>query len=143
MDTQSFLFDFARSPTLFDQWNISFKLSDMVDTGNSNANFELVFCDDSPNNIRECLNSGGGIDESAVHTVDEVGCDLKWENNTLSIRNDVTWNIGDREVSLKAIFLRDATSQYVLSYCINISEFIVTNQLIFDGGIALWRIYDE
>ena len=139
-DSQSFLFDFTRVDDFMDQWNLSFKLSDMA-TAN---NFQLVFCTDAPNNIRECLTSGGALDVNAV-TIPSGGavdCSLKWEDNAISIRSDTTWNITG-EVPLKAVFIRNKANGYVMAYCIHISEFTVTNKIIFDGGTVLWRIYDD
>ena len=141
VDEQSFLFDFSHVDSFMEQWNLSFKLSDM----NSTNNFELVFCSDSPNNIRECLNSGGGINTDTVtfrNGSDVVPCSLKWEDNSISIRDNATWNIGEAEIPLKSIFLR-TTGGYVIGYCINISEFIVTNKLTFDANTTLWRIIDD
>jgi len=140
VDEQSFLFDFSHVDNFMTQWNLAFKLSDM----NSSNNFELVFCTDSPNNVRECLTSGGAIDTNNVTIATDgvVPCSLKWENNTISLRNDATWNI-DGEIPLKSIFLRVANNGYVMAYCINISEFNCTNKLTFEGGVAFWRIIDE
>ena len=136
VDAQGFIFDFTRVKDFFDNWNILFKLSDM----NTSNNFKLVFCSDSPPNIDECLNAGGGINTNVVTVADTVYCSLKWENETISIRNDTTWNI-DGEVPLRAVFL--VSNNYVMAYSINMSEFIVSNKIVFDEGTKLWSIYDE
>lgn len=137
-DEQSFLFDFTHVDNFMDQWNLAFKLSDM----NTSNNFELVFCSDSPNNGNECLNTGGAINTSVVTIEDVVPCSLKWENNSISLRNSATWNVTG-ETPLKAVFLRVASSGFVMAYCINISEFMCTSQIVFESGLTFWRIIDE
>ena len=147
MTEQSFLFDFTRVKSFFEQWNVAFKLTDM----NSSNNFRLVFASDSPNNIDDCLDNGV-IDEDVVtyatQTVGGVTSDaiipmsLKYENDTISIRNDTTWNIGNEPMPLKSVFIT-TTDGYVMAYSINISEFTVTNKIVFEGGVTLWRIIDD
>lgn len=139
VEPQSFLFDFTRVDSFFDQWNLAFKLTDMT----TSNNFELVFCYDAPNNIEECLN-GTVLDESKVSIAQNgvVPCSLKWEDNGISLRNNATWNIVN-ESPLKAIFLRVRSNKYVMSYCINIEEFTCTNKIIFEGGLLFWRIIYE
>lgn len=140
-DTQSFLFDFTRVDNFIEQLNLTFKLSEM----NTSNNFQLVFCSDSPNNIEDCLTSGGALNTSEVTTATNgvIDFSLKWERDAISIRNDVTWNIGANAVPLKSVFIRHKSSGYVMAYCIHISEFTVTNKIIFDAGTVLWRFIDE
>ena len=138
-DTQSFLFDFSRVDNFIEQFNSIFKISEM----NANNNFELIFCSDSPNNIKDCLTSGGGLNSEVTPALNGVvPCSLKWENNTISIRNSITWNIGENPVPLKSVFIRHSATGFVMAYCIHITEFIVTNKIIFDGGTVLWRFVD-
>ena len=145
----SFLFDFTRVDTFIEQLNLTYKMSEM-DGDENNPNFEMVFCSDSPNNIRDCLTTGGGLNSdvtiapTSTPNVDAViDCALKWENDTISLGSELTWSIGNSPVPLKAIFIRHKASGYVMGYCIHIAEFTVTNQIVFDEGTAFWRFVDE
>jgi len=145
----SFLFDFTRVDTFIEQLNLTYKLSEM-DGDENNPQFQLVFCSDSPNNISDCLTSGGALNSdvtiapTSTPNVDaSIDCSLKWENNTISLGNEVIWSIGNNAVPLKAVFIRHKTSGYVMAYCIHITEFTVTNQIVFDEGTVFWRFVDE
>ncbi len=135
-EVQSFLFDFKRVEDFWEMWNIKFPISEM---GSSNK-FQLVFCTDSPNNIEDCLTNGSLNSNVTIYTSKD--CTLEWSNHTISIKDDVTWNIGDYEVTLKAVFLRNKATGYVMGYNINIDNFDITNKLVFDGGTLLWSIHD-
>lgn len=131
----SFPFDFNRVATFFDNWNVKFKTIDM----NTNANFEFVFATHSAENIDICLN-GDLLDTSVVEIGGTVDASLKWENEVISVNGDVVWNVGNQHLPLKAIFLRDKSTQYVMGYSINNTAFNVTNQVIIDDGTILWSI---
>ena len=136
---QSFLFDFKKVRDFWDNWNIKFKIADM---GVANK-FQLVFCTYSPNNIDDCLNDNGQINTTNVTVNDVIDCKLSWNDNTISFGDDATLTIGDDELMLKAIFLRDKTTGYVMAYSINMTEFDVTNTLTFDEGTVIWSLKDE
>ncbi len=137
-EIQSFLFDFKKVSDFWDNWNIKFKIADM---GVADK-FQLVFCTYAPNSIEDCLNNGQ-INTTNVTVSDVIDCTLDWEDNTISFGEDATLTIGDDELMLKAIFLRDKTTEYVMAYSINLTEFDVTNTLTFDEGTILWSIKDE
>lgn len=138
MSIHSYLFDFTRVPSFFENWNIKFKVLEMNDTNN----FQLVFCDYSSDNISDCLNLDGTINTTNVNIAQTVDCSLKWENEVISIRNNTTWNIGNNKKLLKAVFLRHKNSGYVLGYSININSFDVTNTVTFEADTILWSIID-
>lgn len=137
-EEQSFLFDFQRSPTFLDNMNVKFHLLEM----NSSNNFQVVFSTYAPTNIQDCLNSDGTLN-SDVTIQESLDCSLKWENDIISIRNDVTWNIGDVYYPLKAVFIRNKSNGYVMGYSINITSFEVTNEVIFEEDTILWSFRDE
>lgn len=137
-EEQSFLFDFQRSPTFLDNMNVKFHLLEM----NSSNNFQVVFSTYAPTNIQDCLNSDGTLN-SDVTIQESLDCSLKWENDIISIRNDVTWNIGDAYYPLKAVFIRNKSNGYVMGYSINITSFEVTNEVIFEEDTILWSFRDE
>lgn len=138
MVEQSFLFDFTRTDNFFDEWNNSFLTSEM----SGGNNFQLVFCTDTPNNIKDCLTNGRLNSDVTIATGGVVDCGLTWNNETISLTNDATFNIGDEEVTLKAVFLRHKQTGYVLYYSININAFDVTNEVIFDEGTIFLSIHD-
>lgn len=139
MSTQSYIFDFQRVPSFFDNWNIQFKLLEMNDSNN----FQLVFSSYAPSNISECLS--GDVLSSDVTVASTVDCSLKWTSDTglIQIRNDATWSIGDSTVPLKAVFLRHKSSGYVMGYSINMNSFEVTNTVTLEADTILWSISDE
>ena len=137
-EEQSFLFDFQRSPTFLDNMNVKFHLLEM----NSSNNFQVVFSTYAPTNIQDCLSSDGTLN-SDVTIQESLDCCLKWENDIISIRNDVTWNIGDAYYPLKAVFIRNKSNGYVMGYSINITSFEVTNEVIFEEDTILWSFRDE
>lgn len=141
---QSYLFDFQASPLFFDRWNIDFKLLEM----NDSDNFEFVFSDYASDNIQDCLTSGA-LNTTNVHIAQSgtavVDCSLKWDSDarTISIRDDVEWEVGDDNVFLKAVFLRNKTTGFVMGYCIHMNSFDVTNSVTFDKDTILWSIVDN
>ncbi len=137
-EEQSFLFDFQRSPSFLDNFNVKFHLLEM----NSSSNFQIVFSTYAPTNIQDCLNDDGTLNDD-VTIQESVDCSLKWENEIISVRNDVTWNIGDAYYPLKAVFVRNKSNGYVMGYSINITSFEVTNEVIFEEGTILWSFRDE
>ena len=138
MEEQSYLFDFKAVDDLLYMWNSTFHTSDMDGV---NPNYELVFCTDAPSNIGDCLS--GGTLNSNVTVKQAVDCKLLFKDNIISFKGNTVWNIGEEEVTLKAVFLRDKSNGYVMAYNINIDYFYVTNKLMFDDGTILWSISYE
>ena len=135
----TYIFDFIRTPLFFDEFNLSFLLSDM---DGSSEKFSFVFCSTAPSNIGECLNNDGTLDDSVVTVLDTVDCALLWNDNCISVSGDATYTIGDTRVPLKAIFLLDKTTSFVMGYSINSNSFEVTNEVQFDDGTVLYTFYD-
>lgn len=142
MSTQSFPFDFQRTPNFFSGFNTGngFSLSNM---NLNNANFQFKFASYSPNNIEECLD-GNKLDATTVTVIQTVNAKLVWNNNEeiISVGEDVEWNIGSHHYPLQAIFLVDKDSQFVMGYSIHPSPFNVTNELIIPQGTILWSFID-
>lgn len=138
-DIQGFLFDFSRVTDFFDQWNVIFKTTDM----DGSNRFQLVFCTDSPTNIQDCLDAGKLNSSVTIADGGVIDCGLTWKDETITLSSDVTFNIGDEELTLKSVFLRHKASQYVMGYSININAFDVTNEVIFDEGTVFYSIFDE
>lgn len=91
-------------------------------TFDGTAKCELVFSSDCPENIEDCLNGNGTLNNSV--SVDRRA-DIKVNRNVENIRNkyiyiseSLTVNIGDN-FDVKAIFLRVKANGYVMAYMIN------------------------
>lgn len=145
MATQSFLFNFSRIDTFYENININFNIADMNGAENK---FEFVLSSYTYDNIEECIDSNGGLKEEVITDEDYiVDCPLVWSNlddgtNTISLATDVEWNFGDEIVPVKAVFLRDTTTGYVMGFSINMQPITVTNTLTFEADTILWTVSD-
>lgn len=138
MVVRSYIFDFQRTPRFFEEWNIKFKVLEMMT--NSNL-FQIVYCDVAPTNIEECLD-GGVLKTSAINVLATVDCSLKYNDGVITMRNDAIWNIGNNTKTVKAVFIRHKESGFVMGYSINNTAFDVTNRVIIDSDTILWSIVD-
>lgn len=148
MTDKSIIFDFTRVDDFMDNYNIEFQVSEMDGV---NKNYEFVFSDGCPDNIGDCLDEYGGLNNS-VHTID-IGDDgevpllyTKGVNGSRIISlgaSDVTIDVGDVELMLKALFLRDLSSGYVMAYSILGRTIPITNQVIFPATGIVWTIRNE
>lgn len=145
MVEQSFLFDFSRIDSFYENLNVKFNLSDMTGADNK---FEFVLSSYSYDNIEDCIDANGELNDEVITSDDLiVNSPLVWSNNndgtnTISLGADVEWDIGEDIIDVKALFLRDATTGYVMGFCINIKPITVTNTLTFDEGTILWSVSD-
>ena len=132
----SFKLDFTRVPRFFVDWNKRFDIELMTATSN---NFQFVFSDYAPSNISDCLNSNGTL-SSDVNILYSLNCALKRneECTVISVADNVTWNIGQSVYPIKAVFLRQISTGYVLGYCIHINSIEVTNKVIVPKDSILW-----
>lgn len=138
-EVQSYLFDFERTPTFFERWNLDFKLLQM---DGSTSNYQIVFSSYAPSNIGECLNSNGSL-SSDVTVIASIDFPLKYDNGVITVGDDVSWTINTNIYPLKAVFIRDKATGYVMGYSININTFEVTNEVVIEEGTILWSIQDE
>ena len=127
-EVQSYIFDFQRVGDFFERWNVDFKATG--DFGVSNK-FEIVLASYSPNSIGDCLENGRLSSDVTIPTNGVQNCTLNWQDEVMSIANDVTFNFGTAIVPIKAVFIRNKASEVVLGYSINIRAFEVTNQVVF------------
>lgn len=142
-EVQSYIFDFQRVPSFFEEWNNSFKVEDMKDssTDASAKHFQIVYCDVAPSNINDCLN-GSRLNTSSVHVLQTVDVNLKYDNDVISVRYDATWSLGTDIKPVKAIFIRNKSNGYVMGYSINTVAFEVTNTVKLEKDTILWSIVD-
>ena len=149
MTDKSIVFDFTRVENFMDDYNIEFFVADMNGT---DKNYEFVLADSSPDNIEDCLNANGTLNTSEVHVID-IGDDgevpLLYSNGVKGSRiislgsSDVTFDVGDENVSLKALFLRSVSTGYVLAYSILARTVPITNTVIFPASGLVWTIRNE
>lgn len=150
MAEQSYIFDFSRVPSFFENFNIGFfvdemtKIIDGETVSEGTECFELVWVDYGADNIGEYLTSDGLLDES-VHIYQSKSCALDWIQDqygdaTIELHGNVEFNVGENNVPLKAIFLRNSSTGYVMGYSINMNPFSVTNKAVFDDDVIFWDI---
>lgn len=132
----SYKWDFTRVPRFFVDWNKKFDIELMTATSN---NFQFVFSDYAPTNISDCLTANGTL-SSEVNVLYSLDCALKRneECTTISVANEVTWNIGTAIHPVKAVFLKQKSTNYVLGYCIHQNSIEVTNKVIVPTDTILW-----
>ena len=156
MAEQSYIFDFTRTPTFFENFNIKFSVNDMYQVSSINSdgsyeysnspsdNFELVWVDYGADNISDYLNNDGTL-KSSINVYDTQSCGLDWVKDEfndvrIELHDEVEFTIGDTNVPLKAILLRDATTGFVMGYSINMTSFSVTYKAVFDSDVIFWNI---
>lgn len=141
MAEQSYIFDFSRVPSFFEHFNLDFLVSDM---DGSSSKFQLVLVKHGGDNISDYLDNNGELDVDSGESIVE-DCKLSYTSDsygdaTISLADDVTFTIGDTNIPLKAVFLRDKTTGYVMGYSINLVPFSVTNKVVFDDDVVFWDI---
>lgn len=152
MAEQSFLFDFSRSPTFFENFNESFSLTDMNTSDSETVleNFQLVlasYCDD---NIANCLDADGCLSSSVtvaksienVDLINTIGLDYiidDYGDAIISLHDETTFVVGDTNIPLKAVFLQTLDG-YVMGYSIMERAIPVTNKVVFDEDVIFWDI---
>ena len=161
MAEHSYLFDFIRVDSFIERLNIDFLIEDMYkvvgydsetaqyeyEDDNIGENFQLVICEYGYDNIGNYLNSDGtlNISDSDTHIHIE-DCALDYYNrgngaSSIELHGSVTFEIGDDvNIPIKAIFLRDKDTGYVMGYSINNRPFSVTNEVVFDDDVIFWDI---
>lgn len=150
MAEQSYIFDFSRVPSFFENFNIGFFVDEMTkiidgETVNEGTEcFELVWVAYGDDNISEYLEEDGTLDSSVVIYQTE-SCGLDWIQDstgdaTIELSDTVEFSVGENNVPLKAILLRNVSTGYIMGYSINMNPFTVTNKLVFDDDVIFWDI---
>ena len=151
----SYVFEFTRVDDFLDNINREgyFDTSDMEGLS---KNYKMVLISDCPNDINECLDVDGTIDTEKCQIVDTNGvddgmCSLMWSKGvngerSISIADStVTYDLGDNDSELKAVFLINMVegSGYVLAYAINSYSFPIDGEVILPCDGMLWSIRYE
>lgn len=108
------------------------------------AKCELVFSSDCPNNISDCLNSSGTLNNSvSVDTRADIKLLVNKEtvrNKFLYISESLTVNISEN-FDVKGLFLRNKSNGYVLAYMINPNRPMrFCRKIIFEEGNVLLQL---
>ena len=151
MAEQSYIFDLIRTPDFMDNMNRD-TCFDTAEMDGVTKNYEFVLATSCPNNIEDCLDSNGCLVNSVV-TID-VGTDaqisLLWSKGVDNDRvisiggsTSVTLDVGDIDVLMKGLFLRDISTGYVLAYCILTRNVPITNEIVLPASGVLWQIRNE
>lgn len=157
MAEQSYLFDFSRVKSFIENINVGFFIEEMFkvidydektgeykyEDDNIENNFELVIAEVGGNNIEEYIDSDGFLTVTENIRVEECALDFYNRDNgssTIELHGTVSFNIGDENVPIKAIFLRSKSTNYVMGYSINNRPFTVTNEVVFDDDVIFWDI---
>ena len=159
MAEQSYLFDFRRVEDFIENINVAFFIDEMwwvtgldndgepiyPDGATWDDAFELVIVEYGDENIKDYLTDDGLLDTTRIDGVHIMDCNLDYYNqgdgdSTFELHDTVTFNIGDANVPIKAVFLRNKSTGYVMGYSINTHAFTVTNQVVFDNDIIFWDV---
>lgn len=157
-DEQSYIFDFTRVDDFIEMSNIAFFYDEMfIVTGVDSTtkeyiyeddtvddNFELLLVEYAPNNIADYLDEYGCLkDEITVNLIEDCALDYYNQGNanaTIELHDEVEFEIGEEDVQLKAILLRNKSTGYIMGYSINMVSVPVTNRVVFDDDIIFWDI---
>lgn len=148
MTEQSFVFDMTMVETFWDNWNKTgwYGADTMI---KDYSNYEVIIADSSNNNplnnIEDALENGELKSTVATHTASGeafllyTGETGTWER-TIKFDDECAIVIGDDNIYIKGLFLRNSTTKKVLAYCILSSRMPVTNQIIIPKDTVSWRL---
>lgn len=146
-----FAFEFTRVDSFLDDMNRE-GCFDVLDMDGITPNYRMVLASDCPDDINECLDEDGTLNEnvSLVEDLDtEDGeCALLWSKGingerTISMASStVKYDLKDKNSELKAVFLVNTVegSGYVLAYAINSYSFPIDGEVILPCDGMLWSI---
>lgn len=149
MAEEEFVFDFTRVDDFLDNMNRDGKF-DTLEMDGITPNYRMVLVSDCPDDVNECLDEDGTLlSDDVVHRVESLGvddgkCALLWSKGingerTLSITtSSVVYDLGNLNDELKAVFLVNGETGYVLAYAINSYSFPIDGQVILpcDGMVC-------
>ena len=146
-----YVFEFTRVDTFLDDINREGKF-DTNDMDGITPNYRMVLASDCPNDIEDCLDEDGTLNDNVVlvnNLSSEDGeCALLWSEGingerTISINTSlVTYDLGDNNDEIKAVFLVNTVegSGYVLAYAINSYSFPVDGEILLPCDGVVWSI---
>lgn len=146
-----YIFEFTRVDTFLDDINREGKF-DTNDMDGITPNYRMVLASDCPNDIEDCLDEDGTLNDNVVlvnNLSSEDGeCALLWSKGingerTISINTSlVTYDLGNNDDELKAVFLVNTVegSGYVLAYAINSYSFPIDGEILLPCDGVVWSI---
>lgn len=146
-----YIFEFTRVDNFLDDINREGKF-DTNDMDGITPNYRMVLASDCPNDIEDCLDEDGTLNEDVVlvnNLSSEDGeCALLWSKGingerTISVNTSlVTYDLGDNNDELKAVFLVNTVegSGYVLAYAINSYSFPIDGEILLPCDGVVWSI---
>jgi hypothetical protein len=146
-----YVFEFTRVDNFFDDMNREGKF-DVLDMDGLTKNYRMVLASDCPNDIEQCLDEDGTLNEnvSIVGNLssEDGACSLLYSKGingerTISISDStVTYDLGNHNDELKAVFLVNTVegSGYVLAYAINNYSFPIDGEVILPCDGVLWSV---
>ena len=147
----NYVFEFTRVDSFLDDINRE-GCFDTNDMDGITPNYRMVLASDCPNDINQCLDEDGTLNENVTlveNLESEDGeCALLWSKGingerTISLANStVNYDLGDNNDNLKAVFLVNTVegSGYVLAYAINSYSFPIDGEIILPCDGTLWTI---
>ena len=149
MVEKSIVFDLYRTPNFVDNMNRS-GCFDVNHMDGSTKRYEFVLASACGNNIGDNLTNNALNSNVTVINVGTTGqvalkyTNIGGNNRTISSPpSDLTITIGNNDVFLKGLFLRDRTTGYVLAYSIFDKSFPITNKVVIPKNRILWTIKNE
>ena len=151
MAEQSFVLDMTLVETFWDNWNKTgwYGADSMV---KDYSGYEMVIADSSStnplNDINDALENGALKSTVNLHNKNGEallyysGSSGSWER-TISFPRECVISIGDDNLFVKGIFLREANTKKVIAYCIFSQRIPITNQIIIPAESIGWRIREN
>ncbi|WP_409200630.1 hypothetical protein [Methanobrevibacter sp. DSM 116169] len=150
MSEISYVFNFRRVNTFIRDMNRS-GCFDLLQMDGVNQNYRIVLSSSCPDNIVDCLDVDGTLKVNVVEIPigDDGLCVLQYNeglnnNSTISLgQNQVNMDVGDGDVYLKAVFIVDNSTGYVLAYDILNRVVPINNEVTLPVAGVLWSIITE
>lgn len=149
MAEKSIVFDLHRTPNFIDNMNRS-SCFDVNHMDGSTKRYEFVLASACASNIEDNLTNNalnGNVTVIDVGTTNQVALkytNIGGNNRTISMpSSNLTITIGNNDVFLKGLFLRDRTTGYVLAYSIFDKSFPITNNVCIRKDRIIWTIKNE
>lgn len=149
-DNLAYIFSFKRVSDFFKNMNRN-GCFDLLEMDGINMNYRLVLVSSCPDNVMDCLDVDGKLNNRVVHVpIDDDGlCSLQYNegiNNDFTIsvaQSQINVDVGDGDVLLKGAFIVDDNTGYVLAYSILNTQIPVSNDTTFPVNGVLWTIRQE
>lgn len=150
-DTGYSVFEFTRSPTFHKHMNRD-GYFDTLEMDGLTSNYEIVFANNCTDGFTGNVDEYGRLNNSVKILPYNKGdgdvilwCDWDAYGNATIIINEksLTVNFEDINLTLKALFLRDKSTGYVLAYSILTRPVPVSNQVVFPIDGAIWNLKQE